>query len=168
MGLIFNVPTKGAYEFNSLSVTEDADGRQRVWAYASSGCAKKDPVLINFSNATPFGYMALTPAIASGTGVCGYVGIPEKTLTSGQSGLFQIGGVASQVVWQASASNAAGYALGMATSSGLIQLGAVATASCAYKLGTATGICGVALYNATSTAAHDIFLFGMPIRVCIA
>lgn len=166
--MIFSRVTKGALEFNSLAVREDADGRMGVWAVAPSGCTAKDPVIINFSNATPFGYMAQTFAIGSGTGGCGWVGIPEKTLTSGQSGMFQIGGVASQVVWQASASNAAGYALVWCTSSGLIQAGAVATASLAYKLGTATGVCGCALYNATSTLAHDIFLFGLPTRATLA
>jgi hypothetical protein len=166
--MIFNHSTKGAYEFNSLSVTEDADGRQRVWAYAPSGCTKKDPVLVNFSVATPFGYMAQLSNLASGTNSMGWVGIPETTLTSGQSGLFQIGGVASQVVWQASASLHGGYVLEWATSSGLIESGAVATASTAYKLNSATGLCGCALYNATSTVAHDIFLFGQITRAQIA
>lgn len=166
--MIFSKVSKGAYEFNSLSLREDADGRIKVWAYAPSGCTKNDPVMVNFSETSPFGYMVQLSNLASGTAVFGWVGIPEKTLTSAQSGFFQIGGVASQVVWQAAASNNAGYALGVVTSSGLVQLGAVATASVAYRMTSATGICGVALYNATSTTAHDIFLFGQMTRVCLS
>jgi hypothetical protein len=167
MGLIFNKPQKGSYEFNSLSVTEDADGRMRVWAYAPSGCTKNTPVLINYSQATPFGYMAQLSNLASSTHTQGWCGIPQSTLASGGSGVFQIGGVASQVVWPASASIHAGYAIHMCTSSGLIECAAVATASVAWRDGSATGIVGVALYNATSTNAHDIFLFPLPTRVSL-
>lgn len=166
--MMFNKPTKGEYDFNSLSVTEDADGRQRVWAYAPSGCTAKTPVMINFSVISPFGYVAQLYNLASGTSVFGWPGIPEKTLTSGNSGLFQIAGVASQVVWPASVSIHAGYALQWATSSGLIEAAAVATSSCAYRLTSATGLCGCALYNATSTAAHDIFLFGVMSHASLA
>jgi hypothetical protein len=167
MGLIFNKPQKGAYEFNSLAVTEDADGRMRLWAYAPSGCTKKTPVLINFSPVTPFGYMAQLGSLATATGAYSWVGIPEGTLASGGSGMFQIGGIASNVVWGASVTGSAGVPVMWSSASGLVSGGASCSSSLWYRLATGTAFCGAFCYaQSGATTTHDLFLFGQQIVNC--
>jgi hypothetical protein len=161
MKMIFNHSTKGAVEFNSLSVTEDADGRQRVWAYATSGATAKTPCIINFSPVTPFGYMAVLGSLATATGAASWVGIPEKTLTSGESGLFQIGGIASQCILASSITGSAYVPVEWSSASGLVSSGASCSSSLYYRMATGTSICGVfAGAQTAATTTHDIFLFG--------
>lgn len=157
--MIFSKVTKGAIDYNSLALREDADGRISLWAYAPSGATAKTPAAISFSPATPFGYMAVTASLATATGVYCWIGIAEKTLTSAQSGYFQIGGIASNVVWAASVTGSAGVPVLWSSASGLISAGA----SCSSSLWgrTASGYAGVFVTaQSAATTTHDIFLFG--------
>lgn len=161
--MIFSKVTKGAYEFNSLAIREDADGRMSVWAVAPSGCTAKTPCAVSFSNATPFGYMAQLGTLATATGAWFWAAIPEKTLTSAQSGMFQIGGVASNVIMSGSVTGTAGALLVWASATGLIGAGAInASSSLAYRmLASNTVAAGCYCYVQTAaTTTHDIFLFG--------
>jgi hypothetical protein len=160
--MIFSKVTKGAYEFNSLAIREDADGRQSVWAYAPSGATAKTPLAISFSPVTPFGYMAQLNTLFTATGCWFLVGVPEKTLTSAQSGMFQIAGIASNVVLASSITGSAYVPVYWSSASGLVSLGASCSSSIYSR--TASGYAGVfALAQSAATTAHEIFLFGWPI-----
>lgn len=161
--MIFNHPTKGAYEFNSLAITEDADGRQRVWAYVPNGCTAKTPCAISFSPKTPFGYMAQTGSLSTATSAWFLVGVPEETIASTGSGLFQVGGIASNVVLASSITGSAYVPLYWSSASGLVSKGASCSSSLYSR--TASGYAGVfAIAQSGATTSHDIFLFGWPIQ----
>ena len=161
--MIFNKPTKGAVDYNSLAITEDADGRQRVWAYATSGATAKTPCAISFSPLTPFGYMAILGSLMTATGAWFLVGVPEKTLASGASGIFQVGGIASQTVLASSITGSAYVPVYWSSASGLVSLGASCSSSLYSR--TASGYAGVfAAAQSAATTTHDIFLFGWPIQ----
>ena len=164
--MIFSKVTKGAYEFNSLAIREDADGRMSVWAYAPSGVTAKTPCMINFSPMTPFGYMAQLNTLCTATGAMSWVGVPEKTLTSAQSGLFQIGGIASSVILASSITGSAYVPLEWSSASGLVSSGASCSSSLYYRMATGTSICGVfAAAQSAATTTHDIYLFGQMIMI---
>jgi hypothetical protein len=159
--MIFNRSSKGAYDFNSLAVREDVDGRLSVWAYAPSGATAKTPCMVNFSPMTPFGYMAQLNTLCTATGAMSWVGVPEKTLTSGQSGLFQIGGIASSVILASSITGSAYVPVEWSSASGLVSTGASCSSSLYYRMATGTSIIGVfAIAQSAATTTHDIFLFG--------
>lgn len=161
--MMFNKPTKGDYDYNSLAITEDADGRQRVWAYAPNSATAKTPCALSISPKTPFGYMAQLGSLSTATGAWFLVGVPEKTLTSGQSGIFQVGGIASQTILASSITGSAYVPLYWSSASGLVSKGA----SCSSSLYTRTASGYAAVFAAAQSAAtttHDLFLFGWPIQ----
>ena len=156
--MIFSKVSKGTSEFNSLSWAEDADGRLRIWANAPSGCTAKTPVQVGFNTASPFGYMAQLNTLGTATGAWFYVGVPEKTLTSAQSGFFTIGGVCSQTILGSSITGSAGIGVQWSSASGLVSMAASSSSS----LVAEDFVAGIfAFAQSAATTTHDIYLFGI-------
>jgi hypothetical protein len=107
--------------------------------------------------------MAQLNTLATATGTYFYVGVPEKTLTSAQSGFFQIGGIASQTILASSITGTAGIPVAWVSSSGLVSVGASASSSMPTEIASGVAGCFASVQSAATTT-HDIFLFGVMVQ----
>lgn len=137
--------------YGPLGINEDPSGRQFLMAKGSASCTKGYPYVINVLYT---GYQARTTASSTATSNWFWVGVAADDVASETYGLFQVGGLASNTYFGASASANLDY--NAVISSGTVAFAAAATASIhgdAYAWGISTE-------NSTSTTWHSVFMLG--------
>lgn len=129
----------------------DADGTIWRQAYCSAGATAKTPVVIKLNST---GYSA----VASASGVVGYIGVPAANVASGATAWLQTGGLAEDVI--AAASGAFTVNNGVVISKANTQ-----AASAAFSYGTAGCFGVVASAGSATSKLHDIFMIDRVITV---
>ena len=142
--------------YTPLAVREDADGKLWIKAKAMDAITAKQAAAISGETC---GWGAHLLSICTATGAWAYIGFPLSTQAIGDYAYYQVGGYASNCLFGASVS--ASGMIGMKWQScSIVTSGAAASSSLFMR----EGVFGMQDIDATSTSAHDLFLFGVLVQ----